>query len=259
MFWKIKPSTVIRYLSKSTCIIPKELSDNTPSNTTLGIYVSSLRYNGQHVLTRYRVIIRPIGAYILVHDRNMYILGSHSVYIPVYWPSINFYKLWANGKVLQITNKHIDDQKVLVYEKQRHRHIHQTFSTEIRWVSTWVYVYAFTMEYLTFMIILYFCISILIFTVSIIDCILLIIYTNLYLANIHRCKLNGIPWCTCSFHVLILKLQLAWWWPYNGSKHVAHCTSVNKHIFQVLCSMEYSHLVHTHTTGWLHLLIIPKE
>jgi hypothetical protein len=70
-----------------------ELSDYTLPNTTLGIYVYSLRYNGQCVLTRYRVIIRPTGACILVYEKNAYIMGSHSVYIHVYWPSINLYKL----------------------------------------------------------------------------------------------------------------------------------------------------------------------
>jgi hypothetical protein len=77
-----------------------------------------------------------------------------------------------------------------------------------------------------FVIILYFYLSILVFTVSTIHCRLLIIYTNLYLAIIHGCKLNGIPRRKLSFHVLIRKLELSWWWSYNGSKHVAHCTSV---------------------------------
>jgi hypothetical protein len=63
-----------------------------------------------------------------------------------------------------------------------------------------------------------------------VHCRLLTIYTNLYLANIHGCKLNGIPWRTRSFHVLIRKVHLAWWWPCNGSKHVAYYTSVNIHI-----------------------------
>jgi hypothetical protein len=50
-----------------------ELSDYTPSNTTLGIYVYSLMSNGQYVSTRYRVIIRTNGAYVLVHEKNAYV------------------------------------------------------------------------------------------------------------------------------------------------------------------------------------------
>jgi hypothetical protein len=50
------------------------------------MYIYSLKYNGQHVSTRYRVIVRPIGAYVLVHEKNVYAMGSHSVYIRVYWP-----------------------------------------------------------------------------------------------------------------------------------------------------------------------------
>jgi hypothetical protein len=66
----------------SLCIY--ELSDCTPSNTTLRIYVYSLRYNGQHVLIRSRVIIRPTGACVLVYEKNTYVMTSHSVYIRVY-------------------------------------------------------------------------------------------------------------------------------------------------------------------------------
>jgi hypothetical protein len=85
----------IHTLSAAIPLCMYELSDYTPSNTTLGIYVYSPRYNGQHVSTRYRVIIRPIGACVMVHEKNAYVIGSNSVYICVYWPSINLYKLWA--------------------------------------------------------------------------------------------------------------------------------------------------------------------
>jgi hypothetical protein len=97
------------------------------------------------------------------------------------------------------------------------------------------------------MIILYFYHPILIFTVSVIYCRLLIIYTNLYLANIHKCNLNGIRWNTCSFHVLIRRLQLAWWWPFNGSKPVARCTSVSKYI---LCCVWQSIVTWFMYTQW---------
>jgi hypothetical protein len=79
--------------SRSWLMAQFGLSDYTPSHTTLVIDVYSLRYNGQHVSTRYRIIIRPIGAYVLVHEKNAYVMGSQSVYIRVYWPSINLYKL----------------------------------------------------------------------------------------------------------------------------------------------------------------------
>jgi hypothetical protein len=46
------------------------LSGYTSSNTALGIYVYSLNNNGQHVSTRYRVIIRPTGDYVLVYERT---------------------------------------------------------------------------------------------------------------------------------------------------------------------------------------------
>jgi hypothetical protein len=96
--------------------------------------MKQLKYNGQHVSTRYSIIIRPIGAYVSVHENNMYGLGSHSVSIRVYWP---------------------DDDA------------------------------------------------------------------------------------------------------HTGSKHVAHCTSVDKHIFQVLCTTEYSHLDQcknkTHTDEFMQI------
>jgi hypothetical protein len=69
-----------------------ELSGYTQSNKQLGIYVYSLRYNGQHVSTRYGVIIWPTEAYVLVHE-NAYVMGSHSVYNRVYRPGIHLYKL----------------------------------------------------------------------------------------------------------------------------------------------------------------------
>jgi hypothetical protein len=43
----------------------------------------------------YRVIIRPAGVYVLVREKNTCVMGSRSVDIRVYWPSINLYQLWA--------------------------------------------------------------------------------------------------------------------------------------------------------------------
>jgi hypothetical protein len=54
-----------------------------------GIYIYSLGYKGQHVSNRYRVIIRPNGTCLSVHETKVYVMGSHSVYIRVYWPGIH--------------------------------------------------------------------------------------------------------------------------------------------------------------------------
>jgi hypothetical protein len=53
----------------------------------------------------------------------------------------------------------------------------------------------------------------------------------LYLAIILRCKPDGVPWSSHTFYVLIItQIKLAWWWPDDGSKHVAFSTSV-KYIY----------------------------
>jgi hypothetical protein len=52
---------------------------------------------------------------------------------------------------------------------------------------------------------------------------------SVYVAIIYICKPIGIPWRTLTFNLLILylcKSNLFWWWPNDGSKHVAFCSSV---------------------------------
>jgi hypothetical protein len=66
-----------------------------------------------------------------------------------------------------MTDKHIDDHTVPVYETHCHLRIHPTFSTETRRVSTWVYIYTGVHHgILDFYNYLYFYHSILIFAVS---------------------------------------------------------------------------------------------
>jgi hypothetical protein len=82
------------------------------------MYVYLLRYNGQHVSTRYGVIIRPTGAYVyvLVHEKNAYVMGSHSVYIrgsTYYWRGFACRDLRGKGKYIWVPFFDPEDIKIL--------------------------------------------------------------------------------------------------------------------------------------------------